>query len=122
MLGAREINPERGSIADLTVNSNGPAGLLGKPVDHAQPEASALARFLGRKEGLEGTIADLLAHAGARIGYGDHYVIARIDVRESTAIAASDFCGRNRQSSTRMHGISRVDREVENGQLQLARL
>ena len=122
MLGARQINPERGSPADLAVNRDGPAGLLGKPVYHAQPEASALARFLGCKEGLKGTTADLLAHARARIGHRYHYVIAQIDVRESAAISASNFRGRNRQSSTCRHSISRVDRKVEDGQLQLARL
>src|SRR3974390_1998269 len=89
--------------------------LLGKPIHHAQTEASVLVHFLGCKEGLKGATAHLLAHAGPRVGDRDHYVIARIQGRKTAAISASDISGRNRQFPPCRHRISRIDREIENG-------
>jgi hypothetical protein len=66
---AREINAENGSSADLAVDRDRPAGLLDEPVDHGQPETSALPRPLGRKERLEGAPADLLGHADSGISH-----------------------------------------------------
>src|SRR6266436_2866221 len=101
MRGARQVNPKGGSLPKLTVNRNGPAALPGKPVNHAQPEAGALAQVLRGKERLKGASADLLAHTGSRVGHGDHYIITGIDGRKPVAISVSDVLGRNDQFSTR---------------------
>src|SRR5205085_10493504 len=93
--GAREVNPKGGSLSKLTINRNGPAGLLSKPVNHAQPEASALADLLGGKERFKGASADLLAHAGSRVSHGDHYVITGIDGGKPPARPVSDVLGSN---------------------------
>src|SRR5271168_3581381 len=122
MRGARQVNPKGGSFTDLAVNRHGPAGLPGKPVHHAQAEASSLVHFLGRKEGLKGTTAHLLAHASSSVSHGNHYVIIWIERGKSAASSASDIPGRNRQFSPRQHSISRIDREIEDSKLQLARL
>src|SRR6267143_6431110 len=97
MRGARQINSKGGSLPKLTVNRNGPAALLGKPVDHTQPEAGALARPLRGKERLKGASADLLAHAGSRVGHGDHHIITGIEGRKPAEISVSDVLGRNGQ-------------------------
>src|SRR5882762_7954347 len=104
MRGARQINSKGGSLPKLTVNRNGPAALLGKPVNHAQPEAGALAHVLRGKERLKGASADLFAHAGSRISHGDRHIITRIKVGKPPAISVSDVLGRNGQFSTRRHG------------------
>src|SRR6266436_4065853 len=109
MRGARQVNPKGGSLPKLTVNRNGPAGLLGKPVNHAQPEASALAYVLRGKERLKGASADLFAHAGSRVSHGDHHIITRIDGGKPAAISVSDVLGRNGQFSTRGHGVPGID-------------
>src|SRR5439155_21248651 len=110
MRGARQINPKSGSLPELTVNCNGPTGLLGKPVNHTQPEASALAHPLGSKERLKGATADLLAHAGSRVGHGDYDIVTRINVGKPGAISVSDVLGRHGQFSTPRHGVARIDR------------
>src|SRR5271155_4210645 len=101
MRGAWQVNPKGGSFADFAVNRHGSAGLLGKPVNHAQAEASALVHFFGCKEGLKGATADLLSHAGSRVGHRDQYVIARIDGGKPAAASMGYVLGGNRQSSTR---------------------
>ena len=45
-------------MADLAVDLDMPAGLLGEAVDHAEPEAAALAVLLGREERLEDALQD----------------------------------------------------------------
>src|SRR6266446_6992186 len=80
MRGARQINPKGSSLPEFTVNRNGPAALLGKPVNHAQSEAGALAHPLRGKERLKGASADLLAHAGSCVSHGDRHIITWIDV------------------------------------------
>src|SRR6516162_2520804 len=96
--------------------------MLGKPVDHAETKAGALVHLLSRKEGLEGATADLFAHAGARVGHRYHHVITRIDGGQPATVSTGYVLRGNRQGSTRRHRVSRVNREVENGQFQLARL
>src|SRR6266571_486993 len=66
-LRLRHIEPDDGAAAQLAIDCHAAAGLPGKAIDHAEPEASAFAGFLGREERLEGTIAGLLAHPGAGI-------------------------------------------------------
>src|SRR6516225_10415930 len=66
---ARQINPDRSSAVDFAVDGHGPAGLVGKPVDHAEAKAGTLVHFFGRKERLEGAAADVLGHACAGIGH-----------------------------------------------------
>src|SRR6202007_2343350 len=108
MRSARQINPNGGSVADFTVDCHGPAGLLGKPVNQAEAEASALVHFLGREEGLKGATADLLAHAGSGVGDRDHYVIAGIQGGKTAAISANDVSGRDCQFSPSQHRVSRI--------------
>src|SRR6266404_5390721 len=122
MRGARQINSNGGSLPKLTVNRNGPASLLGKPVNHAQPEAGALAYPLRGKERLKGTSADLLAHAGSRVSHGDYDIITWIEGRKPAEISVSHVLARNGQFATRRHGVPRIDSEIEDGQLQLGRL
>ena len=73
---AGEEQPDRGAVPRFGAYLHRPAGLLGKPVNHAQAETGALAHILGGEERFEGAAGDLGRHAGAGIGHGDHDVIA----------------------------------------------
>src|SRR5216683_6260804 len=112
MRGARQINSKGGSLPKLTVNRNGSAALLGKPVNHAQSEAGALAHPLRGKERLKGASADLLAHAGSRVSHGDHHIITGIEGGKPAEISVSDVLGGNGQFAIRRHGVPRIDSEI----------
>src|SRR3546814_4283326 len=69
--GTRQIDLDRGSLADLAVQRYVAARLLDEAVHHAEAESAALAHVLGGEEGLEGVAANLLAHAAAGIAHRD---------------------------------------------------
>jgi hypothetical protein len=99
----------------LAVHVDLPAGLLDEPVDHAQPEAGALAHALGREEWIEDLVADGRRNAAAGIAHCDHDIVAgrSLGMRVSVRFIERDVAGLERELSALGHGIARVDREVE---------
>ena len=63
------------------------ARLLDEAVDHAQPEAGALAGRLGGEERLERALDHLRAHAGAGVADRDHDVLPGRDSRRPRSAA-----------------------------------
>ena len=56
---ARQVDPHGRALAGLAVDLDVAAGLLDEAVDHAEPEAGALALGLGGEERLEDVVDDL---------------------------------------------------------------
>jgi hypothetical protein len=86
-----------------------PGELRGQAVHHRQAEPRALAQTLGREEGFD----------RARQGLGIHAVAGVGDAQHGHTVAAP---GRDRQDAARRHGVTRVQGEVEQRQLELMRI
>ena len=75
----RQVEPERRADADLAVDADVSAGLLGEAEYLAQAKARPVGAF-GGEERLEHLGLRLGRHSDAGVGDGDHHVLARLDV------------------------------------------
>ena len=101
-----------------------PARLLGKAVDHREPKAAALARRLGREEGLQGVDLRLLRHPRAGIGHGKEAIVARreLGLPRRIGLVHVNRGGLDAELTTARHGIAGVEDEVEKRRLDLPRI
>src|SRR5271154_2097590 len=111
-------------LFQLAVNLNVPARLLDEAIDHAKTKAGASTRRLRREERFESAPTHLLRHPRACIGYGNEDIATGADfwvhlrvVRIKAGLRQID-----RQVSAARHRVSRINREVEQGVLQLWRI
>src|SRR5207237_2266391 len=79
-LGARQIDRHGRASADLALDADFAARLMGKAEDLAEAEAGALAHRLGGEKGLECALPDFRRHAAAGVGYADPDIIAGANV------------------------------------------
>ena len=116
-LGRRQIELDRGAVADLAVDPDMPARLLDEAVDHAQPEARALADFLGGEERLEHLVLHLLGHAGAGVADGKHHIGAgpHVGIGLRVGFVEHDVARLQQQLAAVRHRVAGVDRHVEHG-------
>ena len=97
------------------------AGLLDEAVDLRQAEPRAVADILGRVERLEGMGLNLLGHARAGVGDGDHDVLARHDLGLCRGIGLVEIGvgGLDGELAAVRHGVARIDGEIEDADLEL---
>ena len=120
--GARQIELHAGALADRAVDPDMAVRLADEAIHHAEAEAGALAVAFGGEERIEGLGGDLRRHAGAGIVDGDQDIRPRRDVGMQRGIAPVERRVRDldRHRAAVRHGVARIDREVENGVLELA--
>jgi len=76
-LRAREPQLRGRSAAKLTVDPERAVGLLGKAIDHAQPEAAAFAELLGGEERLQDLFENFGRDSGAGVAHRQLDIVAR---------------------------------------------
>src|SRR3546814_8802439 len=113
--GTRQIDLDRGSLADLAVQRYVAARLLDEAVHHAEAESAALAHVLGGEEGLEGVAANLLAHAAAGIAHRDQDIGSGGNFQLGRRLFDRDVGGLDGEPSTVRH---RVRSEEHTSELQ----
>ena len=96
------------------------AGLLHEAVHHAQPEPAAGAWALGGEERLEYPLPDLGRHAGPGIRDGQGDIGARLQFGRLTFHRHQP--GVDDEMAALGHGVARVDRQVQQGVLDLTRI
>ena len=111
-------------MAELAVDSGVAARLLGEAVHHREAEPGSLACGLGREEGLERKLHHLGRHAVAGVADGEHDVLARlhVGVLARVGIVERDVAELDRHPAAALHGVARVDGEVEHRVLDLRRI
>ena len=116
--GARQVEGDGRAAPRHAFHRGRAAGLAGEAVDLRQAEAGALPHLLGGEEWLEDAADDLGRDAGAAVGYaqGDEFA----GDAQRIAFVHGDVVGRDREAAAAAHGIARIDREVEQRQLELA--
>ena len=72
----REINPERAAFAGRAFDGNAAASLAHDSVNRCEPETGPFPRTLRREKWLEDVGLGFFVHPGARVGHGEHDVIA----------------------------------------------
>jgi hypothetical protein len=91
---------------------------MGEAVDLRQAETGALAERLGREERLENPGQDIGRDSDAGVGHrqGDEVALELID---PVALLERDVSRRQRDRAAARHGVARVDRDVDQGELEL---
>ena len=120
---ARQEDLHGRALAAPALDTHAAVRLLGEAEDLAEAEPSALADLLGGEERLESLGADLVAHAVAGVADGDDDVFARLRLLRPARGAAHDgVAGLDGEAAADLHRVARVDREVEDHQLDLRRV
>src|ERR1700688_2450950 len=116
-----EIQFDRRAFADFAVNFDVAARLLGKTVDLGQTQAGAMPYVLCCKERVEGSRQHVRRHPASTIRNSDHDVLARYDLDLTCRIALIEIniCGFKRELPALGHRIARVDRQIDDGDLEL---
>ncbi len=102
-------------MALLAVDHDVPGRLLDKAVDHAQPEAGALAGAFRGEERIEYLVEHRGRDAGPGIAHRDHGVAAGPDVtvRPRIIIIENDEAGLDDQLASVRHGVAGVEGQIE---------
>ena len=118
---ARQEDVERGALARLGIDIDETAGLLDDAVDRRQPEAGALADFLGREERLEDLVDDVDRNAGAGVADVDPHVVGRRHalVGQPLGFRRRYIRGPHREPAAIGHGVAGVDGEIDDHLLEL---
>src|SRR5450756_1547769 len=103
------------SILDVAV------GLLDEAIDHAESETGPLADILGGKERLENTLQNRGGNAVPGIGHLHPDVISSGDFAgdANVTVVKNDIAGRDGQLATVRHRVAGVEREIEDGVVEL---
>src|SRR5262249_8275255 len=111
------IEREGRALAQLGFDRHGPAELLGEAEHLAEAEPGALAKALGREEGLEHPLHGLGRHAAAVVRYlqGDMLASQAIGLALEHLIR-----GAEPELSTALHRVAGVEGEVEQRELERA--
>jgi hypothetical protein len=100
------------------------ARLLDEAVHHAEAQTAALPHVLRGEEGLEGVGRDLGRHAVAAVANRQPHVLPGLELglRRGVVLADLDVRGLDHELAAPGHGVAGVDREIQNGVLQLPRV
>ncbi len=120
--GARKIDVDRRALAHPGIDAHAPARLLGEAQHLAQTEAGALAGFLGGEERLKYLGADLLRHAGPAVRHTDRHIVAGRRLFGIGGRHERDVLDLDLQGPAHLHGVTRVDGQVEHRELELGRV
>src|SRR5215468_7588178 len=90
-------------------------------MDLAQAKAASLTDRLGREEGFEHTLHNVLRHPRSGIADRNLHVLSGDKVLDLPAVLLVEkrIAGRDRQLTAFRHGVAGVDGEIEDGCLQL---
>src|SRR5436190_1982172 len=115
---------ERCSFTDFAVDRDVPTALLQYSVHRCQPEPRSLTRFLRCEKRLKEARLYFRSHSATRIADRYARVTARMRTRISAAIflVQCDFRYFDRESSSRRHGVPRIDHEIHDHLLELCRI
>ena len=119
--GFRQVQSDRGPRSRLAFDSNMPAGLSDKAIDHAEAEPGPLADLLGREEGLKNPIPHFRRHPAAGVRDGQP------DIRSGRApghgsLIQDDVPRLDLEYAAIRHGIAPIQGEVEESGLQQRRI
>ena len=118
---SRQEHGHMGAFALPALDPDIAAALLDETIDHREPKAGPFAERFRRVEGLEHLAHGLGADPDPGVADPDHRVVAGIDPILARSLGRGDFdlpC-RDGKPTTVRHGIARVDREVDDGALEL---
>src|SRR2546421_2428056 len=109
------------SFTDFAVDRDVPAALLQYSVHRCQPEARALTRFFRCEKRLKEARLNFRSHSATRIADRYARVTPRMRIQVSAAIflVQCDFRYFDRESSSRRHGVPRIDHEIHDYLLEL---
>ena len=117
-LGPRQIEGDGGPAARDAARARRPARLAREAVDLAEPQSRALVGLFRREEGIEDLGQDVLGDAHPGVGQAEGHELAdQIGVR--IARLQDDVLAGDGEVAAIGHGVSRVDRQVDQGQLEL---
>lgn len=97
------------------------ARLFDETIDHRQAESRSLALALGREEGLEDLVDDVVRHTAAGVGHGQHDILARCHLVMGAGIIVVEMrvAQLDGQLALAIHRIAGVDRQVQQRILDL---
>src|SRR5215469_12995874 len=111
----------RGASADLAADRGRAAGLLCKPVHHAEAETGAFARLLARKERLERPRQHFRGHAGAGVvNLKAGKLGGRVRLAPERTARQSGIEGTHPKQTAGRHRIARIYRKVDYGKFELS--
>ena len=121
--GGRQHEAHMRALAGGAADADVAAGLAHESVHHRQAEAAAAAEGLGGEEGLEHALQHRRLDALAGVADVDLHVVARrhLDHAGERGVELAQRNG-DRQLAAFGHGVAGVDREVEDGVLELVRV
>ena len=98
------------------------ARLFDKPVDHAEPKASAFANLLRGKEGLEYLLQMFRYDATSGVGHHYQYILSGLKtwLARHVVIVQRSVGYLDRERAAVRHGVTSVQRKVQQGGLKLS--
>ena len=118
---ARQIKADLCALPHLAVNADVAAGLLGKAVDHRQPQTGALPNRLGGKKRLEHARQHIGRHPDPGIRHRNHRIVAGLQAFMQTGIALvkRGVGGAYGQRAAVGHGVAGIDGQVQHCAFEL---
>ena len=121
LMTARQKDRDGGAAPLPARDRHRAAGLLGEAIDLAQAQTGALADVLGGEERLEHPRQNVGRNAVAGIRHADGDEFAAQALFGRLAFERHRL-GADRQRAAVWHGVLGVDRKIEDGELELARI
>ena len=122
VFGPGQVELHAGALPDRAVDADVTVRLAHEAVDHAEPQPRAFSVALGREEGIERLGHDLGRHAGAGVSDIHQHIRPGRHVGMEGGVATVEGGIRNLDPDGTAigHGVPRIDRQVEDGVLELA--
>src|SRR5712692_842019 len=91
-------------------------------MDRGQPKPGAF--YFGSEEGLEDMRLGVGIHADSRVGHGQHDIPAWLHGPLAAGVALVEIrvLGLDRERSALRHGVARIESQIQNDLLKLARV
>ena len=121
-VGSRQEDFHSRARPQSALQSRGATELGGEPIDLGQAETAPFANVLGGEEGLEGVLQHLGRHTGPVVRHADHDVFAAHQLRRERRLPRGHVRRGDADRAALRHGIPRVDREVQQHELELGRV
>ena len=119
-LSTWQKNLEAASLSRFAVHADRAAALFDDTVDGGQSEPGSVAAGFGGEERLEEMLDGFFVHAGAGIGHGQLHIGAGLATRRRVLSVEAGVGGAEEEPAAVRHGITRVDRQVEQHLVHLA--
>ena len=121
---AGEVDLDRSSASGLAVDGDVTATLLDDAVADGKAQARPLPEGLGREEGFEDAVENLLGHSGSGVGDRDKNVLSGdgADARPAIGLIEDGVAGLDRERSAMRSRVAGVHGEVHDDLLELRRI